>query len=230
MANFDVNTAAAVTTPTGTEEAYIVGKKKVSLANLKAFVNAGQATTAQLATEQARIGVLETAMPGKAATSYVDASDNARVKIDGSTPITAPQSGVAATAAAHFVIKSQHDAADTALSNRIAPLEGRDLEIGSTIRTGTFNGVLGSIEPFSLAASNAVCIPPAIGTLTDGVEFGVILHGTPGSGFTCTVDFQTVTQTLQGRTGANANVVITDEVTPFTVRWSAVHAQWFIVR
>jgi hypothetical protein len=112
------------------------------------------------------------------------------------------------------------------LMGRIAPLEARDLEIGGTVRSGNYNGVLGQIEPVTTSAGNAVCLPPATGTLTDGVEFGTVLYGLPGSGFTVTVDFVTRSQTVHGR---SENIVITDEITPVRVRWSATHASWFIV-
>jgi hypothetical protein len=173
-------------------------------------------------------------VPLKAATTYVDAAVNTRVKIDGSTPFTAAQSGVAGTATAHFVTKAQHDlkadaTALVALTTRVATLEVHNLAVGNTVRSGNFNGVIGSVEPFRIDVANALCTPPATGTLTDGVEFGVVLYGTPGSGFSCTIDFQTAGQALHGRTGANANVVITAEVTPFKVRWNATLASWFIV-
>jgi hypothetical protein len=124
-------------------------------------------------------------------------------------------------------------AAEVALAARVTSLEGRDLPVGTTVRTGTFAAVIGKIEPFSTASSNATCNPPATGTLTDGVTFGVQLNGVQGAGFVCVIDFQTAGQTLQGRTGnsgADSNVTIRDEITPFTVRWSAAHAQWFVLR
>jgi hypothetical protein len=242
MANFDVATSTSVPSPAGTEEVYIIGKKRATLLALKTYVNTGQVATSQLTTEQARIAALETSqgtqdtiIGTKAATTYVDTADNARVKIDGSTPFTGPQIGVAATVAGHLVIKSQHDlkadaTALAALTTRVTALESRDLEIGNTVRSGTFNGVLGQIEPFRLDTSNAVCTPPATGTLTDGVEFGVILYGSPPGTFTCTIDFQTAGQSLQGRTGVDANVTISTEYAPFTVRWNATLSTWFIVR
>jgi hypothetical protein len=225
MPNFNIATSTPVTAPVGTDEAYIIGKKRITLGDLKAFTNTGVVTTAQITTEQGRVTALETSQTAQD-TAIADKADAAAT-----TAALGLKADASALTALTTTVGLKADAtALTAATGRITSLESRDLEIGPAIRTGTFNGVLGSIEPFSIAASNAVCVPPATGTLTDGVEFGVILHGTPGVGFNCTVDFQTAGQTLQGLTGANANVIITDEVTPFTVRWSAVHAQWFIVR
>jgi hypothetical protein len=185
MANFDVATSTTVPSPTGTEEVYILGKKRATLAVLKTYVNTGQVATAQLATEQARISALETATALKASTTDL-----------------------------------------AALDVRVVSLEGRDLEIGGTVQSANFNAVLGQVTPFTTSASNAVCLPPATGSLTDGAEFAVILFGVPGSSFTCTIDFIARSQTLHGR---SENVTITDEITPFRVRWSATHASWFVV-
>jgi hypothetical protein len=296
MANFDVATAADVPSPTGTDNVYLIGKKRATLANVKSFINVGQASTAQLATEQARIaaleasqGVQDTAIAARATSaalvqevadraaadalllpksdvldSYAGGASKAlsaergkdldtRLTAEASARTTAdglllPKADVVnddTTGGAAKAFSAERGktlrtdltaeavsraAGDGALSARVTMLESRDLEIGNTVRAGAFNGVLGQIEPFRLDVNNAICTPPATGTLTDGVEFGVILYGDPPGTFTCTIDFQTAGQTLQGRTGANANVTITTEYAPFTVRWNAALTTWFIVR
>jgi hypothetical protein len=116
-----------------------------------------------------------------------------------------------------------------ALEAKVSALESGELTVSNTVQSGNFNATLGKTEPFRIDTANALCTPPATGALMDGVEFGVVLYGTPGGGFSCTVDFQTSGQALHGRTGANANVIITTEVTPFKVRWNATLASWFIV-
>jgi hypothetical protein len=217
----------ALETSQGTQDTTIAGK--VSTSAIINNVTSGGAAV-PLAAQQGVVlkGLIDAETAARAAAG-------GDVKADGSVAFTGVQSGVPGTAAAHLVTKAQLDlkadaTANTALAARVTALESRDLEIGNTVRSGNFNGVLGQIEPFRIDTANAVCAPPATGTLTDGVEFGVVLYGTPPGTFTCVIDFQTAGQTLQGRTGADANVTITTEYAPFTVRWNATLATWFIVR
>jgi hypothetical protein len=112
------------------------------------------------------------------------------------------------------------------LTARVVSLESRDLEIGATVQSGNFNVVAGEMTPVTTSAGNAIGLAPATGTLTDGVEFAVVLFGVPGVGFTATIDVTTRSQTIHGRA---ENIIITDEVTPVRLRWSTTHATWFIV-
>ena len=118
------------------------------------------------------------------------------------------------------------ETAQPLLTARVASLEGRDLEIGATVRSGNFNAALGLVEPVTTSAGNSVCLAPPTASLTDGVRFAVVLFGLPGIGFTCTIDFTTRSQTVHARA---ENIIITDEITPVVVQWSAPHSSWFIV-
>lgn len=275
MANFDVSTATPVAAPAGTEESYLVGKKKITLANLKAWAITGLALAADVvrrdgttaftapqpgvdATAAAHLvtktqldavsaaaaagggnvkadgsvaftavqtGVTPTAAAHLATKSYVDAYVPAgMVKADGSVAFTAVQSGVTPTAAAHLATMGYVDAADAALSVRIAALEAVDLEIGGTLRSGNFNGVLGSREPFTTTAGIAICTPPV--PTADGQTFGVIDAGGNAHVNNCTVDFVATGKNFLS--GANNSVINTIGGSA-TYKWSAPLNTWLLV-
>jgi hypothetical protein len=222
--NYDVATAPAAVL-VGTEKLYITGKQHTTPNALKAFF--GSVTPAQLATEVARIAALETSQ-GTQDTAIglllLPKADVLDTYAGGATKAASAERAKDLDARITTEVTAR-----TALAVRVAILETHNLAVGNTVRSGNFNGVLGSVEPFRIDVASAVCTPPATGTLTEGVEFGVVLYGTPGGSFNCLVDFQTAGQSLHGRTGSNANVIITTEVTPFKVRWNAALTSWFIV-
>lgn len=174
----------------------------------------------------ARIAILETAKTGQDASNltFLPKTDVLDTYVGGTAKAASAERAKDLDARMTAEV-----AARTVLAARVATLESNNLSVGNTVRSGNFNGVIGSVEPFRIDVASALCTPPATGTLVNGSEFGVVLYGTPGGGFTCTIDFQTAGQALHGRTGSNANVIISTEVTPFKARWNATLASWFIV-